>query len=154
MKAVDWIDGTVRFIDQTLLPAEERFVITNDIQVIAEAIRSLRIRGAPAIGVAAAFGLVLGLRSPDSPDGSSLALRFDRAARLLGSTRPTAVNLFNVLNRMRGVLQAVSGVGDREAIQQLEREARVIQAEDIEACHRIGDFGAYALQCGCSGNRR
>jgi methylthioribose-1-phosphate isomerase len=150
MKAVDWIDGTVRFIDQTLLPAEERFVITNDIQVIAEAIRSLRIRGAPAIGVAAAFGLVLGLRSPDSPDGSSLALRFDRAARLLGSTRPTAVNLFNVLNRMRGVLQAVSGVGDREAIQQLEREARVIQAEDIEACHRIGELGAALLNAGTS----
>ncbi len=150
MKAVDWIDGTVRFIDQTLLPAEERFVITNDIQVIAEAIRSLRIRGAPAIGVAAAFGLVLGLRSPDSPDGSSLALRFDRAARLLGSTRPTAVNLFNVLSRMRGVLQAASGVGDREAIQQLEREARVIQAEDIEACHRIGELGAALLNAGTS----
>jgi methylthioribose-1-phosphate isomerase len=150
MKAVDWIDGTVRFIDQTLLPAEERFVITNDIQVIAEAMRSLRIRGAPAIGVAAAFGLVLGLRSPDSPDGSSLALRFDRAARLLGSTRPTAVNLFNVLNRMRGVLQAASGVGDRETIQQLEREARVIQAEDIEACHRIGELGAALLNAGTS----
>ncbi len=150
MKAVDWIDGSVRFIDQTLLPTEERFVLTNDIQVIAEAIRSLRIRGAPAIGVAAAFGLVLGLRSSDSPDGSSLAFRFDRAARLLGSTRPTAVNLFNVLSRMRGVLEAGSGAGDREAIRRLECEALVIQAEDIEACHRIGELGSALLGAGTS----
>ena len=150
MKAVDWIDGAVRFIDQTLLPAEERFVMTDDIQVIAEAIRSLRIRGAPAIGVAAAFGLVLGLRSPDRPDGSSVALRFDRAAILLGSTRPTAVNLFNVLTRMRGVLEAASGAGDREVIQRLECEARVIQEEDIEACHRIGELGAALLSAGTS----
>lgn len=150
MKAVDWIDGAVRFIDQTLLPAEERFVMTEDIQVIAEAIRSLRIRGAPAIGVAAAFGLVLGLRSPDRPDGSSVALRFDRAASLLGSTRPTAVNLFNVLTRMRGVLEAASGAGDREVIQRLECEARVIQDEDIEACHRIGELGAALLSAGTS----
>jgi methylthioribose-1-phosphate isomerase len=147
MKAVDWIDGRVRFIDQTLLPAEERFVVTDDILVIAEAIRSLRIRGAPAIGVVAAFGLVLGLRSPD---GSSLALRFDRAARLLGSTRPTAVNLFNVLSRMRGVLGAASGMGELDAIQLLEHEACMIQAEDIEACRRIGELGAALLSGGTS----
>jgi len=150
MKAVDWTDGSVRFIDQTLLPAEERFVTTNDIEVVAEAIRSLRIRGAPAIGVVAAFGLVLGLRSPHTPERSSIALRFDRAAGLLGSTRPTAVNLFNVLNRMRGVLDAAPGVSDREAIELLEREARMIQAEDIEACRRIGELGAALLGAGTS----
>ena len=150
MKAVDWTDGSVRFIDQTLLPAEERHVTTTDIQVVAEAIRSLRIRGAPAIGVVAAFGLVLGLRSPYPPEESSIALRFDRAAGLLGSTRPTAVNLFNVLRRMRGVLDAAPGVSDREAIELLEREARMIQAEDIEACRRIGELGAALLGAGTS----
>jgi methylthioribose-1-phosphate isomerase len=150
MKAVDWIDGKVRFIDQTLLPAEERFVVTDSIEVIAEAIRSLRIRGAPAIGVVAAFGLVLGLRSPDSSQGSSLAQRFDRAALLLGSTRPTAVNLFNVLQRMRGVLGGISAADDGEAIQHLEREARLIQAEDIEACRRIGELGAALFSAGTS----
>jgi len=150
MKAVDWIDGKVRFIDQTLLPAEERFVMTDDIEVIAEAIRSLRIRGAPAIGVVAAFGLVLGLRSPDRSPGSSLAHRFDQAARLLGSTRPTAVNLFNVLKRMRGVLEGTSGTDDTDAMQHLEREACLIQAEDIEACRRIGELGGALLSAGTS----
>lgn len=150
MKAVDWIDGKVRFIDQTLLPHEERFVDTDDIEVVAEAIRALRIRGAPAIGVAAAFGVLLGLHSPGASTGIPFARRFDLAAEKLGSTRPTAVNLFNTLNRMRATFVAASGSGEGDAMRMLEGEACRIQAEDIEACHRIGIFGAALLEPGTS----
>ncbi len=145
MKAVDWIDGTVRFIDQTLLPLEERYVETDDIRVVADAIRALRIRGAPAIGVAAAFGIVLGLREPPRPGETSLASRFDRAATLLASTRPTAVNLFHVLDRMRATWMAASGDDDRELLERMEREARSIQTEDVEACRLIGEYGSALL---------
>ncbi len=150
MKAVDWIDGKVRFIDQTLLPFEERYTETDDIQVVAEAIRALRIRGAPAIGVAAAFGIVLGLRGPSRPGETSLASRFDRSVTLLASTRPTAVNLFNVLNRMRATWMAASGGDDRDVPGRMEREARMIQAEDIEACRLIGEYGSALLDRGTS----
>jgi methylthioribose-1-phosphate isomerase len=149
MNAVDWIDGRLRFIDQTLLPHEERYAKTDDIHVVAEAISSLRIRGAPAIGVAAAFGLVLGLRSSESAS-LSLNHRFETAATLLGSTRPTAVNLFNVLSRMRAAFLNAQAAGERDVIVALEREAKEIQAEDVEACRRIGEYGAALLQAGSS----
>ena len=150
MKAVDWIDGKVRFIDQTLLPHEERFVETDDIDVVADAIKALRIRGAPAIGVAAAFGLLLGVRATGSSTGIPLARRFDLAFEKLASTRPTAVNLFNTLARMRAAFVGASGTGEREAIQLMESEARRIQEEDIQACRKIGAFGAALLEPGTS----
>lgn len=148
MKAVDWIDGKVRFIDQTLLPGEERYVETDDIHVVAEAIRALRIRGAPAIGVAAGLGVVLGLRT--SGARVPLATRFDTAVNLLGSTRPTAVNLFNVLNRMRAVFVRTPALEEPEAVRMLECEALAIQREDIEACRNIGEYGAALLPAGTS----
>ncbi len=150
MRAVDWIDGKLRFIDQTLLPHEERFVETDDIEVVAEAIRALRIRGAPAIGVAAAYGLLLGLRHPGGSAGEPLARRFEPAFEMLASTRPTAVNLFNTLARMRAVFGAAAGADEQEALRLLENEARRIQQEDIEACRRIGEYGAALLSPGTS----
>jgi methylthioribose-1-phosphate isomerase len=150
MKAVDWVDGKIRFIDQTLLPHEERFVDTDNIEVVAEAIRALRIRGAPAIGVAAAFGVVVGVRSNESPTGELLARRFNSATELLASTRPTAVNLFNALARMRTAFAATAGSDYGTVMRRLEREARNLQAEDIEACRRIGEFGASLLAPGTS----
>jgi methylthioribose-1-phosphate isomerase len=146
MKAVDWIDGKVRFIDQTLLPGEERYVETDDITVVAEAIKSLRIRGAPAIGVAAGFGVVLGVRP--SHAHSSLLRRFDEAVTLLGSTRPTAVNLFNVLNRMRAIFLRTGVVEEREAVRMLECEALAIQREDI-----AGPSGNTVQRCFRPGHR-
>lgn len=150
MKAVDWVNGKVRFIDQTLLPHEERFVDTDDVGVVAEAIRALRIRGAPAIGVAAAFGVLLGVRSSDAPGADLLAHRLDRVIEALGSTRPTAVNLFNALARMRAAFVSACGAGYDQVMDRLEDEARRIQTEDIEACSRIGEFGASLLQPGSS----
>jgi methylthioribose-1-phosphate isomerase len=149
MNTVDWIDGRVHFIDQTLLPHEERYVETDDIKVVAEAIRALRIRGAPAIGVAAAFGLLLGVR----PGGSaSLAFshRFEAAFTLLASTRPTAVNLFNMLARMRSAYIGAGTADEAGVYRVLEKEACRIQQEDIEACRNIGEYGAQLIAPGSS----
>ena len=94
MNAVDWVDGKFRFIDQTLLPQQEGWVDTDDLTVVGEAIRTLRVRGAPAIGVAAAFGLLLALHPGTFPDVPDLRRRLRRALAYLARTRPTAVNLF------------------------------------------------------------
>lgn len=150
IRAVDWIDGKIRFIDQTLLPHEERYVVSDDIEVVAEAIRALRIRGAPAIGVAAAYGVLLGLRPPGEPSGDTFARRFDHAVDLLASTRPTAVNLFNTLARMRKAYREAAGASEDALFNVLEAEARKIQTEDIEACRKIGELGAALLSPGTS----
>jgi methylthioribose-1-phosphate isomerase len=150
MKAVDWIDGRVRFIEQTLLPLEERYVETDDIHVVAEAITALRIRGAPAIGVAAAFGVLLGVKNSHGRAAEPFQKRFESSVALLAGTRPTAVNLFNVLERMRSAFLRAHGGSDETIYAALEREARDVQKEDIESCRRIGEFGAGLIQPGSS----
>ncbi len=148
MKAVDWVDGKLRFIDQTLLPAEERYVETEHVGVVAEAIRALRIRGAPAIGVAAAFGVVLGVRGMEV--STPLSVRFTKTVALLAATRPTAVNLFTVLERLQTRFAMLTGRSDADVMIALEREAQAIQQEDIRACRLIGELGAALLPTGVS----
>jgi methylthioribose-1-phosphate isomerase len=134
MKTIEWRDGSVRFLDQTLLPGEETYVETADYRVVAGAIRALAIRGAPLIGIAAAYGVVLAVRE---------GVSFDAAADLLAATRPTAVNLFSALERMRRAEQASpSGPG---AADRLLGEARAIHAEDERMCAAIGRHGAALL---------
>lgn len=149
MITVEWVDGKVRFLDQTLLPFEERYCETDDARVVGDAIRVLQIRGAPAIGVAAAFGVLLAF-SPHSPlHLAELKSRALTVIDLLGRTRPTAVNLFAALNRMNVVLET-SGAGDGKVLwEDLHREAQAIYQEDVEACRRIGEHGA-ALLTPCS----
>ena len=143
--AVDWIDDHIRFLDQTLLPHEERFVDTADAGVVAEAIRSLRIRGAPAIGVAAAFGIVLAARENPGNVNETLRERVQRVQAMLAGTRPTAVNLFHALNRMQQVADRHNSESDEVLRNLLLREAKAIQEEDVSACKRIGELGAALL---------
>jgi methylthioribose-1-phosphate isomerase len=150
MRAVDWVDGRFRFIDQTLLPQQEVWVDTDDLTVVGEAIRTLRVRGAPAIGVAAAFGLLLALHPRTFSDVPDLRGRLRRASAYLAQTRPTAVNLFYALDRMRGVLDRHAGQSEAQLYAALEREACAIQREDIEACRRIGELGAELIVPGSS----
>jgi len=150
MKAVDWVDGRVRFIEQTLLPIEERYVETDDIHVVAEAITALRIRGAPAIGVAAAFGVLLGVKNSRGDANEPFQKRFESSVALLAATRPTAVNLFNILERMRSAFLRAHSGSEEATYTALELEARDIQKEDIESCRRIGEFGAALIQPGSS----
>ncbi len=149
MKTIEWLDGAVRFLDQTRLPHEEVYVTTKDPAVVAEAIRALRIRGAPAIGVAAAYGTVLAAVPPPGP-GPSADPRacVTGAIALLRGTRPTAVNLFHALGRMAKTLERCDRENDLAGA--LLAEARAIHAEDVEACRRIGELGAALLRPGTS----
>jgi methylthioribose-1-phosphate isomerase len=145
MVSVEWRNGTVRFIDQIKLPFEEAYVETDDYRVVAEAIRSLQIRGAPAIGVAAAFGLVLAANAKSITTVQELGEEFYTAINFLSSTRPTAVNLFTSLDRMRRVFDQNSRSDIANMRRLLIAEAKAIQQEDIDACRKIGEFGAVLI---------
>jgi methylthioribose-1-phosphate isomerase len=134
----------LRLLDQRLLPAREAWLELETAPAIAIAIRDMAVRGAPAIGIAAAYGAAFAMRSGAS---TPPAERFDTARRLLASTRPTAVNLFSSLDRMDRKFHALAAeTADVSAIENaLVAEADAIAAEDIEACRRIGRFGASLL---------
>lgn len=130
----------MRIVDQTLLPAEERLVDLCDLDAVAEAIRVLRVRGAPAIGCAAAAGVALAAAlAPD--DLTAMKTRLAEATDTLAATRPTAVNLFWALDRMRAIWEPWSGQAEDLRVA-LSREAAAIIAEDIERCRAIGRYGA------------
>lgn len=139
-------DGAaLRMIDQRLLPAREAWLTLETAPEVAIAIRNMAVRGAPAIGIAAAYGAAFAMRSGES---TPIAERFETARRLLAATRPTAVNLFASLERMERRFRALeaAGVTDPSAIEAaLIAEADAIAAEDLEACRRIGRFGADLL---------
>ncbi len=149
MVTVEWSDGLVRFLDQTRLPLEETYVETSDVARLAEAIKRLEIRGAPAIGVAAAFGVVLA--SWDARAGGDVRTSVSRAIQSLAATRPTAVNLFAALDRMSRVLKASEALTNEEELRvRLLEEALAIQQEDIAACRRIGELGSALILPGTS----
>jgi methylthioribose-1-phosphate isomerase len=137
---ISWTqDGGVRVLDQTLLPGEERYIELTTIPAVAEAIRMLRVRGAPLIGIAAAMGVVQALRPVPATREAALA-GVDEACRTLGATRPTAVNLHWALDRMRRRAQATEG-GPAELAAALRGEAQAIWDEDREMCAAIGRHG-------------
>lgn len=142
MVALDWHNGQLRFIDQTLLPLEEVYIETADYRVVGEAIKKLQIRGAPAIGVAAAYALVLAVHDPTVDSMRALNEALYSAINYLAQTRPTAVNLFASLERMRKVFEQNSRADLQNMRRLLLAEARAIHEEDKDACRRIGEVGA------------
>ena len=137
-------DGYVRLIDQTLLPRQLEVLEVRTVEEMVDAIRRLAVRGAPAIGVAAAFGVLLGLQRAPTDDPADVLGRTQEIAATLAGSRPTAVNLFWALERMvaraRREFQARS---DGEAIVAgLFAEAQAMWAEDSQTCRRIGELGA------------
>jgi methylthioribose-1-phosphate isomerase len=145
LRPIEWLpQGRVRFLDQTLLPAEERWIETDDYNVIAEAIRGLRVRGAPLIGIAAAYGLALAVQREGASGPSALR----QAATVLLATRPTAVNLAWAVQRMLAAAERAKDASELRAA--LEAEAIRIHEEDIEANRRIGEAGAALLPAGCA----
>src|ERR1700722_14095462 len=125
IETIRWTDAGVVMIDQTRLPREETYVTCTDFLQVADAIRSMVIRGAPAIGVAAAMGIALGMRQVQSPDD------FELICETLGSTRPTAVNLFWAIERMRRVFSGLRGQPLEEIQATLIAEAQQIRLEDL-----------------------
>src|SRR5512144_2650594 len=101
MVTIAWENGAVRFCDQTRLPHEERYVVTREYRRVAEGIRRLEIRGAPASGVAAGLAAALAIDPAGGATGSESRVALDEALALLASTRPTAVNLFTAIERIR-----------------------------------------------------
>ena len=147
-KTIEWTDGGVRMIDQTRLPAEEIYRTYRDYREVAAAIRSMVIRGAPAIGVAAAMGVALGIKHSTARTPSELRADFEKIAETISKTRPTAVNLFWAVKRMRSVFErSLSSLhSDAETIEvvrrNLEEEAKRVLAEDIAINEAMGRHGA------------
>jgi len=136
IETIQWTNAGVVMIDQTRLPSEEVYVTCKDYRHVAEAIRSMVIRGAPAIGVAAAMGIALGMQHAES------AAEFDQIANTLAGTRPTAVNLFWAIDRMRRVYAGLAGRPLAEIRARLIAEAQQIKLEDIAINEGIGRNGA------------
>ena len=137
----DLASGTVVMLDQRYLPGKELYNHYSDPEGVADAIRTMVIRGAPAIGIAAAMGVVLGIRSvPDSGEGFNE--RLESVGTLLAATRPTAVNLFWAIDRMKQRAKALTGLTTPELKQGLLDEANLILTEDIETNRSIGKHGA------------
>lgn len=152
IKTVEWTNEGVRMIDQRLLPVEEKYVMLRSCEEVADAIKQMVIRGAPAIGVAAAMGIALGAKQSVGTSVVDLEYDFDYMCDVMSHTRPTAVNLFWAIERMRKVFrQARSGTKDVEMIKQrLVAEAQAIFAEDIEANRALGRFGGELLADGAT----
>lgn len=137
---IRWEDDHLLLLDQTRLPVEEAWLTCEEPEQVAAAIRCLAVRGAPAIGVAAAYGLVLGMNDPAGED--RLAEQFAEVSELLGSTRPTAVNLRWALERGKAVF-ARAASGGREAVRrELLAWANALHADDVRINRRIGEHGA------------
>ncbi len=142
MKSIEWIGGKVRFIDQTQLPTNEIFVETDDLAVLVGAIRTLKIRGAPALGVAAAYGVLLGTLRFHYGTSAELYAAVQLAASAIAQTRPTAKNLFWALERMRSACRLNLHESVERIKQALLNEALGIHTEDERMCAAIGRNGA------------
>jgi methylthioribose-1-phosphate isomerase len=144
LPTIEWKDDAVVMIDQRKLPAAEIYVTCRTAGEVAKAIRTMVIRGAPAIGVAAAMGIALGMRKSRATGTKQFATEFQKVCDLMAGTRPTAVNLFWAIERMKSVFGAAarSGASVAEIADRLQAESRAIHDEDVESCKAMGRHGA------------
>jgi methylthioribose-1-phosphate isomerase len=144
LPTIEWQDDAIVMIDQRKLPASEIYVSCRTAQDVAKAIKTMVIRGAPAIGVAAAMGIALGMRRSKATGTKQFATEFQKLCDLMAATRPTAVNLFWAIERMKRAFAdaAQGGCSVDEIKQRLETEARRIHDEDVASCRMMGAFGA------------
>ena len=144
------LPGHVVLIEQTLLPLASEDIPIRSVDDMAAAIHRLAVRGAPAIGLAAAYGVILGIQGDLEASGPDLVARAEAASEVLAASRPTAVNLFWALDRMGAVArrELEGGAGGRAIAEALLAEARAIQAEDQAQCEAMGRIGAELLRDG------
>jgi methylthioribose-1-phosphate isomerase len=142
-----WTPQGVQFIDQTKLPLEESYVLATTYEQVADVIVTMVVRGAPAIGVSAAYGVALGALKATATTTEEFAPEFDRICARLASTRPTAVNLFWAIDRMKRLFANLrdSGLPLAQIKERLLAEAHAMYSEDIAACKAMGAFGGELL---------
>jgi len=145
IKTLEWTDAGVRFIDQTKLPLEETYVICKNYEEVAEAIRTMIVRGAPAIGVAAAMGVALGTLHSKANTLPEFEREFDTICNVLAGTRPTAVNLFWAIRRMRDKFEQLRSQPVETIQQELVAEAQRMLVEDIASNEAMGKHGAVLM---------
>lgn len=143
---IRWHENTLKLLDQRLLPTKEREISYHSVVAVADAIRDMVVRGAPAIGITAAFGVVIAARAryAENPDNWRESVQNDLT--LLADARPTAINLFWAINRMRGCFDGING----DPFERLLVEAKNIHEEDIAANMRMGELGASLISAGSS----
>src|SRR5579871_1785678 len=142
IQTLEWTDQGVRFLDQTKLPTEETYVTCKTSDQVADAIRTMIVRGAPAIGVAAAMGIALAAKNSPAESTGDLKRDLDQACDVIGKTRPTAVNLFWAIRRMQEKFERLRIRPLSQIRQELIEEAKRMHAEDIAANQAMGRHGA------------
>ncbi len=144
IRTVEWRNGTVVMIDQRLLPTQEVYRVYRDYREVARAIKDMVIRGAPAIGVAAALGIAMGVQRTRTNPGRS----FEHMCKTFAATRPTAVNLFWAIERMRRAFAGLRHASPAEIRKGMLQEALAIHREDIAANRALGKHGATLIPAG------
>ena len=142
-----WTPEGVRFIDQTKLPLEESYVVATSYEQVADVIVTMVVRGAPAIGVSAAYGIALGAQTTNAKTAQEFAAEFEKICARLAGTRPTAVNLFWAIDRMKGLFSELRADHAPIAVvrERILAEAHAMYDEDIAACKAMGAFGGELL---------
>ncbi len=145
-KTVDYTGGKVVLIDQTRLPLHVEYIEYTDHDEVARAITDMVVRGAPAIGVTAAYGIALAARNLAPGKGvAEFTIEMDAVLARFAATRPTAVNLFWAIERMRALMESMSGASPDEVAAAMEQEARAVHDEDVASCKAMGRYGAELL---------
>ena len=142
IQTLEWTDKGVSFIDQTKLPTEEVYVVCTTYQQVADVIRNMVVRGAPAIGVAAGMGIALGIKNSKAETVGELKKELDQICKVIGETRPTAVNLFWAIRRMQDKFESLRVRPVAQIKRALIEEAQRMHAEDIAANQAMGRHGA------------
>ena len=143
---IEWLGNKVRILDQTKLPQKEVYIETADYRVVASAIKKLRVRGAPSIGVAGAYGIALGALAIEASSKAEFMKKLQRVSKVIASTRPTARNLFYAVERMEKVAQSGKSVAEIKA--KLVKEAIKINSVEAEATVKMSRFGAGLIKDG------
>lgn len=150
MKAITWQGTKLQLLDQTLLPGKQISLELTKYEQVAEAIKTMKVRGAPAIGIAAAYGLVLASKVYRGNNRNIFREYLQEAKKILAATRPTAVNLFWALERMEKVWNDNADKNFEELIELLEQEAEAIEREDLEGNKRMGLYGSELVPQGAN----
>jgi methylthioribose-1-phosphate isomerase len=150
LPTIDLQDDAIIMVDQRKLPSQEIYVRCRTAPEVAKAIRTMVIRGAPAIGVAAAYGIALGMKRSTAKGTRQFAVDFQKTCDLMAGTRPTAVNLFWAIERMKRTFSegAQAGESPEELAKRLAREAKAIHDEDVANCRAMGGHGAQVVADG------